>query len=151
MNENEDVAEVAQDFMPKKEVLPERSVDGDGFKPHKTLDEVEEETADLSDFQSTLKVLFPKFRDKIINHVASAAMVARISPDTFLPNVYLTVVEVVDTYSLSAKINLQEVINLVYCAFSIGLDGKGRIDVFELNGASKENEELEKLSRSLSF
>jgi hypothetical protein len=46
-------------------------------------------------------------------------------------------------------VDVQQIINLVYSAFSIGLEGKGRLDAINLAGAAREAQELESVSKSL--
>ncbi len=136
-----------------KTTEPERKVDLPETDGHKSLDEAEGEVSTLTDVQASLRRLFPQFESKIINKVAQAAMVARIAPDVFLDMIYLTVTSIVEELDADGKedIDVQGIINLTYAAFSIGLDGKGRIDALELAGSSRESEELEKLSKGLGF
>ncbi len=106
----------------------------------------------LSDLQTTLGRLFPQFPYKILDDVVQSIMVARVAPDMFLDAMRLTVNSVVmEMDYLGLEINVISVIQMVYAAFTIGLDGKGRIDILEVAGAAKETEELEKLSRQLNI
>lgn len=132
---------------------PERQVElpEDGDKPRgpKTLSEKEEETPNLSDFQSTLKSLFPEFDDDGMNSIAQAAMVARIAPDVFSDLIYLVTMSILEKQDPRKNVDVISTLTKVYAMMSIGLDGKGRIDQIELHGASKEEKELEKLGREL--
>lgn len=102
----------------------------------KSRSEAEEEPADLSDLKATLNRLFPRFAVDKIDRVARSAMVARISPDVFQDIIGLTVTDVVEMWNededADGELDVQEVINLVYFAFSIGLDGKGRLDAIQI-------------------
>ena len=109
-----------------------------------------ENTVNDTDLKATLKRLFPQFPNEAFDMVAQSIMVARITPEIFLDAMRLTVNSVVEEMDLQGiSINFQSVINMVYAAFSIGLDGKGRIDILEVAGAAKETEELDKLSKQL--
>jgi hypothetical protein len=101
--------------------------------------------------QATLQRLFPKFKDKYIDEIASAVMVARISPDVFLDMIYLTVTDIVEDMDAEGEpdISVQAIINKVYATFSIGLEGKGRVDAISLAGAARESAELDAVSKSL--
>ena len=118
---------------------------------HKSRAESEAESPDLSDFKATLHTLFPKFVNRIINRVAQAAMVARISPEVFLDEVYLTVTDVVEMWdeTQDGELDVQEVISLVYFAYSVGIDGKGRLDIIQVSASSLETKESSTLGSSL--
>ena len=136
-----------------KTTAPEREVDLPEKDGHKSLEEAEGEVSIISDVQASLRRLFPQFENKIINKVAQAAMVARIAPDVFLDMLYLTITSIVEELDADGRedIDVQGIINLVYAAFSIGLDEKGRIDALELAGSQKEADELAKISEGLGF
>ncbi len=140
----EDIYQKLVTVQPKREVDAEDAEDG-----HKPLDEAELDTSNLTDLQATLHKLYPKFRVDMIDRIAQSAMVARIAPDIFLDQISLTVIDVWESLTLENRITFQEVLNLVYFAFSIGLDGKGRIDALELAGSAKEAAELEKVTQGL--
>lgn len=121
------------------------SEEGDGAKA-KSLAEKLEEVADLTDMQSAVKQLFPgELGGKIYN----ALMIARIAPDVFIPMLRLIVVDIIMQSDPNKPISVVEVMTVIYTLASIGLDGKGRIDQIELAGASKDVEDLEKLSKGL--
>ena len=108
------------------------------------------DTPNLTDLQATLRRLFPSFFIRSIDRSAQPIMVSRIAPDVFLEMICNTVSAVVEEMEcLGEAINVQEILALSYSAFSIGLDGKGRIDALELAGSAKEAEELERVSRQL--
>jgi len=131
---------------PREVVLPD-----DG--KHPSLEEAEAESVNRSPLEIALKQLFPRFKNKYIDKVAQAVMIAEIAPDGFLDLFRLTVHSVVRSMECYAEedIDVQEVITLVYTAFSIGLSRKGRIDVHEASGSAKESAELEKLGRELGY
>lgn len=120
---------------------------------HKSLEEAEAEAPNRSPLEVALKQLFPRFKNKYIDKVAQAVMVAEIAPDGFLDLFRLTVHSVVRSMECynEENIDVQEVITLVYTAFSIGLSRKGRIDIHESSGAARESEEMSKLSKELGF
>jgi hypothetical protein len=118
---------------------------------HKSRSEEEAESPDISDLKSTIRALFPKISNRIIDRVAKVAMIARIAPDVFLDEVYLTVTDVVEMWdeSLDGELDVQEVISLVYFAFSVGIDGKGRVDVIQVSANSTETRESSSLGSAL--
>jgi hypothetical protein len=117
----------------------------------KSRSESEAESSDLSDYKATLHTLFPQFANRIINRVAQAGMIARIAPDVFLDEVYLTVTDVVEMWDVDedGELDVQEVISLVYFAFSVGIDGKGRVDVIQISSNATETKESSSLGNSL--
>ena len=117
----------------------------------KSRSEEEAESPDMSDLKSTLRALFPTISNRIINRVAKVAMIARIAPDVFLDEVYLTVTDVVEMWeeALDGELDVQEVISMVYFAFSVGIDGKGRVDVIQVSANSTETRESSSLGSAL--
>jgi len=119
---------------------------------HKSLEEAEAEAPNRSPLEVALKQLFPRFKNKYIDQVSQAIMVAEIAPDCFLDLIYLTVTSVVEDMECDGEdVDVQQVITLVYTAFSIGLSRKGRIDIQEASGAARESAEIDKLSKELGF
>jgi hypothetical protein len=118
---------------------------------HKSRSEEEAESPNISDLKSTLNKLFPKISNRIIDRVAKVAMVARIAPDVFLDEVYLTVTDVVEMWDemLDGELDVQEVISLVYFAFSAGIDGKGRVDIIQVSANASESRESSTLGSAL--
>ncbi len=113
-----------------------------------------ESSPNTTDLQITLQYLFPDFKGTILGKVTQAVrsvMFARISPDVFLNMIYLTVTSVVEQMDADGEedIDVQAIINMVYTAFSIGLEGKGRIEAAQVYGAAKENSELERVAQGL--
>ena len=118
---------------------------------HKSRSEEEAESPYLSDLKTTIRALFPTISNRIINRVAKVAMIARIAPDVFLDEVYLTVTDVVEMWeeALDGELDVQEVISMVYFAFSVGIDGKGRVDVIQVSANSTETRESSSLGSAL--
>ena len=140
---------------------PEREVEIElaGGNGHKSYSE-STESPNQTDLQATLKRLFPKLPESAIGRgatFAEAIMVGRIAPDVFLDMIYLNVTDIVEELEIEAmgdpeiSISVQSIIDLQYVVYSIGLDGKGRIDALELHGSAKESEELERVSKGLGF
>ncbi len=138
------------EFEPEREDI---EIEGDMGGGHRSLEEAEVNSANVPDLQFALKRLFPMFPYAIINRVAQSAMVARIHPDTYVNRIVLTVDDVLDAwdYKKDGIPSVQLVIELVSCAFSIGLDGKGREDVVVVAGAAESAKELEKLSKEFNL
>lgn len=136
--------EVAQTMPARKVELPDI---GMGMK---SRSEAEEEPADLSDLKATLNKLFPKFAVEKIERVVKSAMVARISPDVFLDLIGLTVTDIVEMMEAEGyeDLDVQEIISMVYFAYSIGLDGKGRLDIIQIlsNATESSSKELSAMS-----
>lgn len=109
-----------------------------------------EAAPNVSDLQATLRRLFPSFPYRALDIVAQSIMVARIAPDMFLDSMRLTVNAVVQELDiLGEEFDFMAVLNMVHAAYSIGLEGKGRVDVLEVAGAAKESEELDRLSKQM--
>ena len=123
----------------------------DDDAPRKSRSEQEAESADLSDYKVTIRTLFPQFTNAIINKVAKAGMVARIAPEVFLDQMYLTVTDVCEMWDeeRDGELDVQEIINLVYFALSIGIDGKGRVDIIQVSANSTETKESSSLGSAL--
>jgi hypothetical protein len=125
--------------------VAERDVDEDAGVEHKSIEEEEASTQDISDFKFTLHKLFPQLGTEIDN----AIMVARVAPDMFIPMLRILVNAEIKRTSPNKPLNIGAIASKYYVLASIGLDGKGRIDSIEMAGAAKETEELEKLSKGL--
>lgn len=142
-SEDEIYEELAEEEAPRDLIVPEEGDDG-----HKTLTERMEEQ-DMSDWHVAIARLFPEFEAEDIKELSSAVVVARIAPDVFLDMLRLTVISIIRRKDPKKPIYPMRVINMVYSLMSIGLDGKGRIDLLELAGAMKESEELKDLGKGL--
>lgn len=128
---------------------PEREVElleEEDEAKRKSLSEKLEEGTDLTDMQSAIANLFP---GDLGGKVYNTLMIARVSPDVFMPLLKLLVNEKIKKSDPHKTISVASTLAEVYTLLSIGLDGKGRIDHIELAGASKESEEIEKLGKGL--
>jgi hypothetical protein len=158
-NEEELNLEPEDDFYGKSstEEAPRVDIDlpkGAGGIPQSLSDA--ENAPNQTDLQTTLARLFPKFKDKYIDEIADAIMIGRISPDVFLDLIYLTVTDIVEDMdadnkgdTLYTNISVQAVINKIYAVFSIGLEGKGRLDAINVCGASRDAQELDAVAKGL--
>jgi len=109
-----------------------------------------ENSPNTTDMQAVLQRLFPKFKDKYIDEIASVIMVADIAPDVFLDMIYLTVTDIVEEMDADGEdISVQAIINKIYAVFSIGRERRGRIDSIQLAGAAREAAELENVAKGL--
>ena len=127
--------------------LPPREQDDEDLDDSEnTLEESEASASDQSDLKATLQRLFPRFADDAVDRVAQAIMVARVHPESYLDQIYLTVLSILRRYDPRQRVDVMGTINMVTSAFSIGLDGKGRIDAIEIHGSAKEESELEKIA-----
>ena len=132
-----------------------RAVEEEDVVPHKSRSESEAESGDTSDLKAGLNRMFPRIPDEIIMTAArfalQAAMVARIAPDVFLDDMYLTVTDIVEMWESKNEdtLDVQEIINLVYFLLSIGLDGKGRVDIIQMLANNTESSESSSLGSAL--
>jgi len=114
----------------------------------RSLGEAEDDEGSPSDLQATLKRLFPKFPERILNLICASVMVGRVLHDTMLDRVHLTVDDIVMNWDTETdgQLHFMYLLNAVTTAFEIGLDSKGREDAIQLHGVAHETEELEKLA-----
>lgn len=149
---NEEAINPEQAYNALKVEAPVRKVDeddDDDFDEDTSLENREQENPNESDLKATLRRLFPKFENEEINQIASAAMVARIQPDVFMPLLRLTVVSIIENHAEDEDVNINVTVNTIYAIMSIGLEGKGRIDALELAGSAKDAEELDRIAKGL--
>lgn len=121
---------------------PERQVDlpdDAGIAGRGTLDENMQDLSDLTDQQAFLLQLFPN----IGTPQQKAVMVGRVSPDVFLPLLRIGVTNDIMMSDPDEEVDVNSIIAKHYTLLSIGLDGKGRIDIAELSGAAREEKQLE--------
>jgi len=118
--------------------VPIREAETDEPDDTKSLTDTLNEEASPSDMKEALKRLFPSLlsEDEPIQ-----AMIGRIAPDVFLPALRLLTINDVRRTPSGQDIDVVKALWRNYVGLSIGLDGKGRIDMIELYGASKESEE----------
>lgn len=104
------------------------------------------DSASLSDMQFTGSKLFPEM---IGDSISNKIQIARIAPEIFISVLRLQTVEDIMQTPSDKPISVVQTMIKNYILLSIGLDGKGRIDLLELAGSSRETEELEKLGKGL--
>ncbi len=120
-------------------------------KEHKSFMEKEEEQGNEGDLAITLRTLFPKFPYPLLNRVCSPIMVGRVSHDTKIECMRLTVMDIVQQWEEHqdeadyGRIDVQLIIDLVRVAYEIGTESEGRMDVVKIYGAN-ETKELEKMA-----
>jgi hypothetical protein len=105
-----------------------------------SFSEALDNTSDLTDMQYAAAKLFPSH---LGSKVANSVMIARVSPEVFLPMLRLMAVDEIMQSDPARPINVNSVYVKNYALLSIGLDGKGRIDMAELVGASRDQHMLE--------
>jgi len=122
----------------------------------KSRSEEEAESPDISDLKSTINKLFPTIPSEIVSKIErftlQAAMIARIAPDVFLDLMYLNVTDIVEDWETthgSDSVEVQACINLVYFLLSVGIDGKGRVDIIQVSANSTETKESSNLGASM--
>ena len=97
-------------------------------------------SGDLTDMQAILLRLNPD----IGGDIGAMAMMGRIHPDVFLPWIEILSTNEVMQSDPRKKIDVAAIRMKYYGLLSIGLDGKGRIDVLELGGAARDTKIAEK-------
>ena len=93
----------------------------------------------MSDMQVADKRLFPVLKETVA--WLSYLMVARVSPETYLPLRNIVVKHLLKDFS---DLQMAEAVVIAETAISIAIDGEGRIDELALFGRSSEAEEEEK-------
>ena len=107
-----------------------------GARP-KTLIEQLEGATDVTDMQAALRMLFPSDLTSQ-QQVSSLLMVSRIAPEVFLSMIELRSIDEIMMTPPWEKIDVIGTRMKHYGLVSIGLDGRGRIDIAEAIGASRE-------------
>ena len=117
---------------------------------HKSRAESDEES-NISDLKATFNRLYPRFTVQALDKVAKTAAVARIATDVFLDQMYLTVTDTVEMWNEDedGELDVQEIINLCYWILSIGIDGKGRVDIIQVSANASESKESSSLASSI--
>ena len=109
----------------------------------KSLTEAMDDATDLTDMQFAMARMFPK--DVKVDDV----MIGRISPEAFLSLLQLKVTNDMMMSDPAKGIDVNDLIITNYIKLTVGLDGKGRIDIAELLGAAKEIRKEESLLKGL--
>ncbi len=159
--ENEESKELTTRVFPElvMEEEPELEMDipTDG---HKTLSETESQGINQSDLVSIIRRLLPSFSDSEIEEldmVARSIMVSNVSPDMFVEAMRLTCGAVIRAHAMDGitnnkkPVNVMMVINIIFGIYSPALSGKVRVELVELAGSARDQEELEKVSKGLGF
>lgn len=134
----------------------------------KSLSDIMDNGGDLSDLQSFAKMMFPALGNGISGN---SLMVARIPPDVFLPQLHLSSINDImatpfvkssETYEviengrkvtktvgtfIPSHVDIGEKWQTNLALLTIGLDGRGRIDLGLLAGASREEKRLTDVGR----
>jgi len=97
-----------------------------------TLGEAMEMSEDLTDFQAAVRILHPSKLE------ANSVMVGRIDPGIFLALIHLMSINEIMQADPVKLIDVNSIYRDNYVRLSIGLDGKGIIDIAELLGAGRE-------------
>ena len=124
---------------------PARDIDIDDGEDIRSMEDREDEAPNLSDLQTTLRKLYPTLGEII----DQALMIARISPDMFIPMLRVLVNSYIKKQDPHKPLDVANIASLYYVLCSIGLDGKGRIDIIELAGSAKEADDLESLMKGM--
>ncbi len=101
-----------------------------------SMSERAEESPNLTDVQSALKVLLPKLKGYL-----NVIQVSRIFPDVYNALLELLTIDLLET---DENISVVEAIFLANTVLSIAIDGEGRIDVIALYGKAAETESASK-------
>lgn len=132
--------EVSQQAAVREVELPKEGGNGSGPK---SLTEAMDDATDLTDMQFAASKAFPKSYNR------RDAMLARIAPDAFLALLHIMVTDKVMSSDPSKAISVNDEIFDAYYMLTIGLDGRGRIDLAELLGAAREIKKEESLIKGL--
>lgn len=127
---------------------PEREVEAvdQGREEVGTLAKRSDYSPNLSDMQAAMGMAFPS---DLGNSVANKVMVGRISPDAFMALWNMMTKNDIAMSDPTKPIDVPEMMVRNYTLLTIGLDGKGRIDLLEIVGAVREAEELSKLGAAM--
>jgi hypothetical protein len=159
------VADIENEQDKEAEKLFANSIVEEGARPveledegveHKSRSEEESESPDISDLKSTINKLFPTIPQEIVSKLMrftlQTAMIARIAPDVFLDLMYLNVTDMIEDWETtkgSGSVEVQACINLVYYLLSVGIDGKGRVDIIQVSANATETKESSNFGASM--
>ena len=132
--------EVSQQAAVREVELPKEGGNGSGPK---SLTESMDDATDLTDMQFAAARLFPKAI------AIDDVMIGRIAPDAFLALLHIMVTDDVMTADPKKGFDTNKSIIKNYTKLTIGLDGRGRIDIAELLGSAKEIKREESLLKGL--
>lgn len=143
--EVEDSSAAEQAFENMAEELPAREVEvsEEGNPAVGSLARRSETSPNLSDMQAALAMAFP---GDLGDEIANKVMVGRISPDAFMALLRMMTVNDIAMSDPMKPVDVPTLLVKNYTLLTIGLDGKGRIDLLEIVGAVREQEELKGLA-----
>ena len=132
---------LATEAPPREVELPKSSAEtvSKGSDGHNTLSEGLGSSEDLTDMQAALAKLFPTMLD------SNSVMVGRIDPSLLLSMLHLKSVGEIMRSDPTKPIDVDSIWLKNYVLLSIGLDGRGRIDIAEIAGAAREEKRADKL------
>jgi len=123
---------------------PENELEVTNVAHTKTLEEEEAENKHLSDLQAVILKRFPDYG----NLVENGLMMARISPDVFKALLRLKINAEIRRSNPNKPVDVTGIALKSYTQMTIGLDGKGGIDLIELAGVANDKE-IAELSKNL--
>jgi len=125
---------------------PERDLEvpASEIKRSETLEDAEGANRHLSDLQTVILKRFPDYG----NTVENGLMMARISPDVFKALLRLKINAEVRRANPYKPVDVTSIALKSYTQMTIGLDGKGGIDLIELAGVANDKE-IAELSKGL--
>ena len=112
-------------------------------KKSQSLTDAMDDATDLTDMQFAMAKMFPK--DLKVDDV----MIGRIAPEAFLSLLQLMVTNDMMMSDPTKGIDINSLTIKNYVKLTVGLDGKGRIDIAELLGAAREIKKEESLLKGL--
>ena len=131
----DDIFETFTEEPDRGDEVPEETPD---FGDSKSAQETEYTSPNDSDLTITFKRLFPKISEGIINELLQLVMVSRVFPDTYLQKKFLTVMSFKRRHP---EIPIMDLENMVDAAMSIGYNGKSRVEIVVVQGASGRSED----------
>lgn len=115
----------------RPEVHPEEQKSG-GDGGSGTLGDAMSMVEDMTDLQFAMSRMFPTKID------GASAMMARIDPHVYIPMLHIVSINEIMMSDPEKPIDVDGIWMKNNTIFSIGLDGRGRIDTAELVGAARE-------------
>ena len=133
---------LATEAPPREVELPKQSsaeTASKGSNGHNTLSEGLGSSEDLTDMQAALAKMFPTTLD------GNSVMVGRVDPGLMLSMLHLKSVDEIMKSDPTKPVDVDSIWLKNYVLLTIGLDGRGRIDIAEIAGAAREEKRAEKL------
>lgn len=129
---SENEAPEYEELVTEAPVRETESLEQESKEEAKTLGERLDEASDLTDLQYAVQKLFPKTVE--LNDV----MIARVAPEGFLALLHIMTNNEIMRSDPSKPIDVNGTLVRNYIPLTVGLDGRGRIDMAELVGAARE-------------